>query len=282
MAKRELPGHIAAALAAAGGPADSAGVPWAGRSLEGEGNPLHQFDKDDGQPDAGYTSAVQALVAGTGTEAGVIRSLATARVYVAIVATLGEETASEHGLTADKEADLALVTLTAPDGRKALPVFSSVDALSRWHPEARPVAVYAPRAALSAVSEEAQLLVIDPGSDVTFVVRRPAMWALAQQREWVPSYEDTSLAGIVTEAAGQEPLIRQVRLSAGGGVASRTAEGTLVSGGGAGPELRIILQLAPGLDAAGVQSLAAALQQRLASHPEFVERVDSLELKITR
>ncbi len=282
MAKRELPGHIAAALAAAGGPADSAGVPWAGRSLEGEGNPLHQFDKADGQPDAGYTSAVQALVAGTGTEAGVIESLATARVYVAIVATLGEETAAEHGLTADKEADLALVTLTAPDGRKALPVFSSVDALSRWHPEARPVAVYAPRAALSAVSEEAQLLVIDPGSDVTFVVRRPAMWALAQQRAWVPSYDDPALAGIVTGAAAQESAVRQVRLTAGGGVASRTAEGTLVSGGGAGPELRIILQLAPGLDAAGVQSLAAALQQRLASHPEFVERVDSLELKITR
>ncbi|MER2138163.1 MAG: SseB family protein, partial [Arthrobacter sp.] len=209
-------------------------------------------------------------------------SLATARVYVAIVATLGEEAESEHGLTADKEADLALVTLTAPDGRKALPVFSSVEALSHWHPEARPVAVYAPRAALSAVSEEAQLLVIDPGSDVTFVVRRPAMWALAQQRTWVPSYEDASLAGIVTDAAAQESAIRQVRLSAGGGVASRTAEGTLVSGGGAGPELRIILQLAPGLEAAGVKSLAAALQQRLASHPVFVERVDSLELKITR
>ena len=144
------------------------------------------------------------------------------------------------------------------------------------------MAVYAPRAALSAVSEEAQLLVIDPGSDVTFVVRRPAMWALAQQREWVPSYEDSGLAGIVAEAAGHEPAVRQVRLTAGGGVASRTAGGTLVSGGGAGPELRIVLQLAPGLDAAGVQSLAAALQQRLAGHPEFVERVDSLELKITR
>lgn len=282
MAKRELPGHIAAALAGAGGPTDSAGVPWEGRSLEGEGNPLHQFDKDDGQADAGYAAAVQALVTGTGTEAGVVESLATARVYVAIVATLGEEATSDHGLTADKEADLALVTLTAPDGRKALPVFSSVDALAHWHPEARPVAVYAPRAALSAVSEEAQLLVIDPGSDVTFVVRRPAMWALAQQREWVPSYEDGGLAGIVAEAAGQESAVRQVRLAAGGGVASRTAGGTLVSGGGAGPELRIILQLAPGLDAAGVQSLAAAFQQRLAGHPEFVERVDSLELKITR
>ncbi|MFZ3451788.1 SseB family protein [Arthrobacter sp. 7Tela_A1] len=282
MAKRELPGHIAAALAGAGGATDSAGQPWAGRSLEGEGNPLHQFDKDDGQPDAGYTAAAAALVSGEGSEADVVASLATARVYVAIVATLGEEAESAHGLAADKEADLALVTLTAPDGRKALPVFSSVDSLARWHPKARPVAVYAPRAALSAVSEEAQLLVIDPGSDVTFVVRRPAMWALAQQRKWVPCYADQSLPGLVSEAAAKEPAVRQVQLSAGSGVASRTAGGTLVSGGGSGPELRVTLQLAPGLDASGVQAVAAALQQRLAAHPEFVERVDSLELKITR
>ena len=282
MAKRELPGHIAAALAGSGGATDSAGQPWAGRSLEGEGNPLHQFDKDDGQPDTGYTSALAALVAGTGSETAVVASLATARVYVAIIATLGEEAESEHGLAADKEADLALVTLTAPDGRKALPVFSAVDSLARWHPQARPVAVYAPRAALSAVSEEAQLLVIDPGSEMTFVVRRPAMWALAQQRDWMPSYADESLAGIVEATAARQPAVRQVLLSAAGGVASRTADGTLVSGGGPGPELRITLQLAPGLDADGVQSIAAALQRSLAAQPEFVERVDSLELKITR
>ncbi|MBD8042880.1 SseB family protein [Arthrobacter sp. Sa2BUA2] len=282
MAKRELPGHIAAALAGAGGATDSAGQPWAGRSLEGDGNPLHQFDKDDGKPDAGYTAALEALVAGKGTEAEVVASLATARVYVAIIATLGEEAESEHGLTADKEADLALVTLTAPDGRKALPVFSSVDSLARWHPQARPVAVYAPRAALSAVAEEAQLLVIDPGSEMTFVVRRPATWALAQQRAWVPSYADDSLTAIVSDAAAAQPVVRQVQLSAAGGVASRTAGGTLVSGGGAGPELRITLQLVPGLEPEEVQTVAAALQRSLAAHPEFVERVDSLELKITR
>ena len=97
------------------------------------------------------------------------------------------------GLHADKQADMALVTLKAPDGRTAMPVFTSAAALEAWHPQARPVAVYAARAALSAVSEGAQLLVLDPGSDVTFVVRRPAMWSLAQQRDWTPSYLDDEL-----------------------------------------------------------------------------------------
>ncbi|MCQ1951347.1 SseB family protein [Arthrobacter sp. zg-Y859] len=282
MAARELPGHIAAALAGAGGPTDSAGRPWSGRDLAGEGNPLHNFDSDNGQTDAGYAAALAKLIAGSGSEAEVVASLATARVFVPIVAVLGEEAESDHGLTADKQADMALVTLNAPDGRKALPVFTSVAALGHWHPEARPVAVYANRAALSAVAEDAQLLVIDPGAEFTFVVRRPAMWALAQQQEWLPSYADPGLVAAAEAAAGPDPRIMAVTLQQGPGTASRTAAGTPVAGGGAGPELRMVLQLAPGLDPQDVSALAAGLQQRLTANPEFVERVDSLDLKITR
>ena len=282
MAERALPGHIAAALAGAGGPADSAGQSWSGRDLSGDGNPLHNFDADDGSADAGYLAALAALEAGTGTEAQVVASLASARVFVPIVATLAEEAASEHGLAADKEADMALVTLTAPDGRKALPVFTSVPALQKWHPEARPVAVYAARAALSAVSEEAQLLVVDPGADVTFVVRRPAMWALAQQRAWTPSYADEEVGQAVSAAVDVEPSVTGVELVQGPGTATRSARGSVMAGGGAGPELRMVLHLAPGLDAQAVQGIAGTLQQRLAADPLFVERVDSLELKITR
>ncbi|MCC9178799.1 SseB family protein [Arthrobacter sp. zg-Y750] len=282
MASRELPGHIAAALAGAGGPADSAGRSWSGRDLTGDGNPLHNFDSDDGRADAGYVAAVARLVAGTGSESEVVAALATARVFVPIVAVLGEEAESNHGLTADKQADMALVSLTAPDGRKALPVFTSVDALEKWHPEARPVAVYTPRAALSAVSEDAQLLVIDPGADFTFVVRRPAMWALAQQREWVPSYADAELVDFARAAAEADPRILGITLQQGQGTASRTAAGEPVGGGGAGPELTMVVQLAPGLGPQDVSALMAVLQERLTANPEFVERVDSLDLLTTR
>lgn len=284
MTERKLPGHIAAALNGAGGPADSAGQAWAGRDLSGDGNPLHNFDNDDGAADAGYTAAVGSLIAGTGSEAAVVRSLATARVFVPIVAVLGEEAESEHahGLSADKQADMALVTLTAPDGRKALPVFTSVDALTSWHPQARPVAVYAARAALSAAAEDAQLLVIDPGASFTFVVRRPAVWSLAQQRPWLPAYEDPEVASAVSAAVDGEAAITAVTVQAGPGTSARTADGQPVAGGGAGPELRIVLTLAPGLSAQQVQSLAASLQRRLSADAKFVERVDSLELKITR
>jgi SseB protein N-terminal domain len=284
---RHLPGHIAAALAGAGGPTDSAGQPWAGRSLSGEDAKIHSFEDDDGTADAGYLAARADLLAGDGGEAGIVASLATARVFVPIVAQLAEEgdgAVGAHGdtLHGDKQADMALVTLKAPDGRTAMPVFTSAATLQAWHPEARPVAVYAARAALSAVAEGAELLVLDPGSDFTFVVRRPAVWALAQQRTWTPSYADPELARSLGEAAAGFPAVRRVEIHPGGGVASLGPDGRQLPGGGSGPELRVQLYLEDGLDAAGVQSIVAGLNDAWARNEMFAERVDSIEVKLQR
>jgi hypothetical protein len=294
---RHLPGHIAAALAGAGGATDSAGQPWAGRSLAGDDATIHNFEDDDGTADAGYLAAVADLAAGTGDEAAVVAALATARVFVPIVAQLAEEgEAATHmhgnglhgdephgdGLRSDKQADMALVTLKAPDGRTAMPVFTSAASLQAWHSEARPVAVYAARAALSAVAEGAELLVLDPGSELTFVVRRPAVWALAQQQTWTPSYADPEVAGALGNSTVSFPAVRRVEIHPGGGVASATADGRRLPGGGAGPELRVVLYLEDGLDAAGVQSLVAGLNQAWARNEIFAERVDSIEVKLQR
>ncbi|MDQ0821874.1 hypothetical protein QFZ79_004251 [Arthrobacter sp. V4I6] len=284
---RHLPGHIAAALAGAGGATDSAGRPWAGRSLSGDDARIHSFEDDDGTADAGYLAARAELLSGGGGEAGIVASLATARVFVPILARLAEEGEGAVGadggtLHGDKQADMALVTLKAPDGRTAMPVFTAAATLQAWHPDARPVAVYAARAALSAVAEGAELLVLDPGSDFTFVVRRPAVWALAQQRTWTPSYADPELARNLGEAAVGFPAVRRVEIHPGSGVASLSADGRQLPGGGSGPELRVLLYLEDGLDAAGVQSLVAGLKSAWARNEMFADRVDSIEVKLQR
>ncbi|MDI3195376.1 SseB family protein [Pseudarthrobacter sp. AL07] len=279
---RHLPGHIAAALAGAGGRTDSAGQPWEGRSLAGVDGRIHNFEDDDGTADAGYLAAVAALVEGAGDEAAVVASLASARVFIPIIAQLGEEAAGVDGLSADKQADMALVTLKAADGRTAMPAFSSADALAAWHPEARPVAVYAARAALSAVAEGAELLVLDPGSEVTFVVRRPAVWALAQQQDWIPSYTDAALEAEMTEVTAAFPVVRRLALLPGSGVTARTGTGATLPGGGAGPELQVLLHLEDGLDAAAVRELVSGIQHAWSRNVLFGERVDSIEIKLRR
>lgn len=279
---KELPGHIAAALHRAGGKTDSAGLTWEGRDLSGSGNPLHDFDGDDGSANAHYQTAVEHLVAAECGEIAVVEALAQSRVFVPIVAELSAQAPDHLGSVSDKEADMALIWLQAPDGRKALPVFSSVVNLQRWHSDARPVAVYAPRAALSAVSEEAELMVVDPGADFTFVVRRPALWSLAQQIPWSPSYENPDVAILLEAAVAKESAVRKVIAQPGPGIVSRTAEGTVVAGGGSGPELLVSLQLVPSLGAATVQEVTARFQKSLATDPRFTEKVDSLEVRLTQ
>lgn len=177
---------------------------------------------------------------------------------------------------------MALVTLKAPDGRKAMPAFTSAEALAAWHPDARPVAVYAARAALSAVAEGAELMVLDPGSPLAFVVRRPALWALAQQHEWVPSYADPALAPELGQAASGFQAVRAIELLPGGGVSSRAADGTVLAGGGPGPELQVVIYLEDGLDAGAVEHLVASLQGEWSRNVLFGERVDSMEIKLRR
>ncbi|WP_312875865.1 SseB family protein [Arthrobacter terrae] len=283
-AHRPLPGHITAALAAAGGSADSAGQLWQGRSL----NPMqtyHNFDDDDGGTDAGYAAALAALAAGTGDEAAVVQTLATARVFVPIVAEVAEVAQSQVGgnsLMSDKESDMALVTLTAPDGRRALPVFSCTANLARWHPQARPVAVYASRAALSAVAEDAQLLVVDPGAGQTFVARRPGLWALARQERWQPSYADPQIAQVLAAslAAVAHPALLGITAEPGSGIVSADSTGRVCAGGGAGPELRVDVALADGLDRGELDALMTDLQRLWSSDEYFAVAVDSLEVRL--
>mgnify|MGYP001099683470 CR=1 FL=1 len=302
---RELPGHIRAALdrmrekTAGPNTADTAGVPWEGRDLSGPGvdgsaNPLHVFDEDDGTSPAEWTRVMAALTTGAAGEAEVTDVLSRIRVYAAVVPTLAvdeddvhdhaDHSGHEHDVAAhgDKAADVALVTMRAPDGRQALPVFTSVPALTAWNPIARPVAVWMPRACLSAVDEGCELVVVDAGAEHTYAVRRPAVWALAQQKPWTPSYRDQEIADEIAQVADLVPHLLNLGLAPGSGVATHTGSGAVMSGGGAGPELQIVAMPARDADAAGVRLMAATLKTLLADLPLLAERADSVEITVRR
>lgn len=278
--KRQLPSHIAAQLASAGRETDTGGQPWAGRNL-GEGTShTHQFPDDTGDADAHLEQVLQAFGSGVAGEAEVVSALKGTRVFAAVVAQLSQAHITEDGLVSDKESDMALVSIQAPDGRKALPVFTTTVGLTRWHEQARPVAADIRKTALSAVEDENQMLVFNPGADVTFVVRRPALWALAKDEVWVPSYADAQVAQELSALAADIPSILQVRASRGDGVNTAHRNGTVLDGGGLGPELKITLVLAPGLDREGLNTVVGAYQQKLASSQVVSEKVDSVQMAL--
>lgn len=245
-------------------PADSAGTPWAGRDLKA--NP---FSGDDGSVEPRLAAALERY-AGEGSTAAlesVVAALAEARVLVPILAELDVKGAGEHGQSVDKEASAGVVALQAPDGRTALPVFSSVAAMARWRKDARPVPTHASRAALSAVAESWALLVLDPGGPTTVLVPRPAVWALAQGRAWEPAVRE----GVVDEAVRE--AVRAAALPAQHVVRADAAPGRTA-------EVAVVLGIDAGLDRAGLDQVLAWVNRALAASSVIGERVDSLELRI--
>ena len=112
------------------------------------------------------------------------------------------------------------------------------------------------KTALSAVEDDNQLIVVNPGQNLTFVVRRPAVWSLAQGK----------------------PV--DVQCDVGDGVQARTGTGKILRGGGAGPELAIKLAVLPGLTREQLNMVIQDFQRSLASSNLMSQAVDSVQIKL--
>lgn len=137
------------------------------------------FSDDDGAADPALADALAAWRRDPAEEGRVLRALSRARLLIPVVAVLGEAETGADGLRRDKSSDMAVPTLTAPGGRKALPAFTSTTALARWQPDARPVAVPLPQALSACLQEGADTLVVDMAGPVTYELTGSALRALA-------------------------------------------------------------------------------------------------------
>jgi hypothetical protein len=243
---------------------DSAGTPWEGRQFD-----HNAFAHDDGAAPADLLAALIGFRAGGVGEADVVNAIRSARLLIPLVAELGDSAAGHHGLTVDKSADLSIVTVAGPDGRSVMPVFSSVSAMQQWNPAARPVPADAVRVALAAASEDTELVVVDATTVTEFVIRRPALWAIAQSQPWLPSYLDESVLAAFLDSAATEPAVTMILLDSGDADARLT-----------GPELVVQLTLIPGLTAALLEALLARLQSRWSADGVIAARVDSLRIHL--
>ncbi len=225
---------------------DTAGVPWKGRTLVGTG-----FGADEGVIDPRLSAALDE----PSDEEGLVAAVAQARVIVPIMAVPGQGASS----------DMASVTISAPDGRKALLAFSSTRSMSAWDASARPVPVSAQRAALAAVQERCDVIVLDVGSTSPVTLRSSMVWALAMDRVWQPAHLDPQVRATIDAARSGESSITGRELTLG------------PSG-----ELIVTLALLPGLDAEQVQSTVHSLAERIATDGETRARIDAIRFRIRK
>jgi hypothetical protein len=251
---------------------DSAGVPWEGRSFE-----PNRHAGDDGSADPALLAALTAARGSVVQQIAVIDAYRSARLLIPLVAEKGDadpsvpEPVEGHGLAVDKTQELSIVTVAAPDGRQVLPVFTSVDAMSRWDAAARPVPADGVRTAVAASADDTDLIVIDPGSDTEFVIRRPAVWAIAQGLAWEPSYASPEVFAGLQESVGGELAVIDLSVEPG------DPAGRL-----RGPELVVRLELIHGLDQSELDAVLGRLAKRWAADHRIAVLVDSLTVKLVR
>lgn len=243
---------------------DSAGVPWEGRSFEA--NP---HAADDGSADPALLAALLRFRAGEGSQVEVVDAFRSARVLIPLLAEKGDEGIGPTGLAVDKTQELSIVTVAAPDGRTVQPVFSSVEAMQRWDVAARPIPVAATRAALAAVSEDTDLIVLDPTSATEFILRRPAVWAVAQAEQWEPSFLSPKVFEALQQSVAHELAVIDIAVAPGDPEARLR-----------GAELVVILELAAGLDREVLDAVLQRLAQRWAADDRIAVLVDSLTVTL--
>ena len=243
---------------------DSAGVPWEGRELE-----ENRFAGDDGSAPKEFVTAISGFRSGDLGQADVVDALRVSRLLVPLLAKLGESEIGANGLKVDKSAELSIVTVKAPDDQDALVVFSSVAAMQRWNPSARPVPTDAVRVCLAAASQLSTRVVIDPGSETEFVIRRPAIARIAQSLAWQPAELTPSVREVIERSVASESQVVDFELR------SADPEAKL-----AGAELEVALKLVNGVSPADVRQLLERVSKNWAESEVFALAVDSVSIKL--
>ena len=159
------------------GAADSAGEPWAGRSLRSR----TPHAGDDGSAPAATARGAARASAGEAASAAVVDALRDARLLDPARRRAAARAGVERA-RADRRQDAGAVDR---DGRRARRPHRAAgvhlgrrDARAGTRTARPDPGRRRPGRAAAAASEETDLVVLDPTSDTEFVVRRPALWAI--------------------------------------------------------------------------------------------------------
>lgn len=129
----------------------------------------------------------------------------------------GSDGQEGHDHDNDHDHGPAMVTtiLGSGDGERGFPVFGSLATLTNWDPQARPVPVRMAAAALAAAQERCDALLLDWGSGHQVALPGSMVWALAEERDWLPASVDPVVAEAIHEFCAAEPAVVRVALADG-------------------------------------------------------------------
>jgi hypothetical protein len=185
-----------------------------------------KFPGDDGAAEPAVVAALTAYAAGQGSEHAALTALARSRLLVPVVAVPVGEQAEADDQGGEESTEMALPTMVAQDGSRAILAFTCLEALQRWRSDARPVPVPAASAWLAG-TQEADAVVVDVAGPITLAVDGARLAALAAGRPVPLPHQDPEVLAALQAALEREPLIVAAAVT--------TPDQRVTATGGAGP-----------------------------------------------
>lgn len=159
------------------------------------------MQNDKGEPDPVLLALLQNK--DTGYEKLVFNKLRNNRLIGAIVAKK------------DENVEMMQALFSSNDGKIAMPVFTSLDELTKWNKEARPIPLLANDFAQQTIDQELDALILDIASDHRFVVQGYMLGCLAKNQEWNYPYQDSEIIEIIEKICHRLEDVRKVEITKG-------------------------------------------------------------------
>ncbi len=170
------------------------------------------FRDDDGGADPAVEERLRDHAAGEVGDRQVLAALSDSRVLIPVVAVATETEEGVGGLTKDKNSEVAIPIMTGKDGRRGVLAFTSVDAVRRWRPDARPVPFTTQDACRATVEENADALVLDVSGPVSYTIQGRFLSMLAEQGSVPEPKDDPQVLALIYRITHTEFGIERVRI----------------------------------------------------------------------
>lgn len=163
------------------------------------GQPSASFAGDRGEADPVLRRILAEAYADALAYQRAVVALCAARFLLPIVAA-GDD--SGDGPDPDRHAEMAAVLIQSDHGSTAVPVFTGLDSLVRWQPDARPVPCTLDDVAATAVETGSSAVVIDLAGPTQIVLEGDVVQQLAQGHRLI-ELDDGGFAWVYARA--EEP-----------------------------------------------------------------------------
>jgi len=156
---------------------------------------------DKGDADPALLALLQSKA--DGFEKSIFNMLVNTRLIGAIVAKK------------DENVEMMQALFSSNDGRVAMPVFTSLDELTKWNKEARPLPLNANDFAQQTIEQELDAIIVDIASAHRFVIKGYMLSCLANKQDWDYPHQDLEVIETIKRICQRLENVSKIEITKG-------------------------------------------------------------------